>query len=86
MTVEQLRELDDLMQKKVVSDRVARDYIGKTMLSRDGSEKGIVTGVSSRHCAACGCNYPCFLVTWPDGKKTKPCTAGVKYAPALQIR
>lgn len=55
-----------------------RADIGKTMLSRDASIKGKVTGVSSRYCAACSRNHPCYLVTWEDGRETKPCAKGVK--------
>ena len=84
MTAEQIKELDNIMAKKAIASRVSRDYIGKTILSRGGKHKGTVTGVSSRYCKACGMNHPCFLVTWEDGKKTKPCTAGVEYAPVLK--
>lgn len=87
MNVEQLGELDLIMQKRVVADCYHRMNIGQTMLSRDGNIKGVVTGVSSRYCAACERNHPCYLVTWEHGKKTKPCTKGVKELPhgGLQI-
>ena len=56
------------------------DPIGKTMHSRDGSETGIITKISSRHCTVCGHNK-CYIVRWSDGKLTKPCFDGVKKLP-----
>jgi hypothetical protein len=51
--------------------------VGKIMWSRGRTEQGIVTKVSSRHCACCGHNK-CYIVRWPDGHITKPCAAAVK--------
>lgn len=61
--------------------------IGKTILSRDGKERGRVQRISSRFCAACQANHTCYIVLWDDTTKTKPCTAGVKTNPdgTLQI-
>ena len=55
-----------------------QDEIGKTIWSRDRKSRGVVTGISSRRCAACGYSR-CYLVKWGDGTKTKPCTKGVGY-------
>lgn len=49
---------------------------GDVVLSRDGSAKGTVVGLSVRYCAACGRVSPCATVRWPDGKITRPCTRG----------
>jgi hypothetical protein len=49
---------------------------GDVVLSRDGSAKGTVVGLSVRYCAACGRVSPCANVRWEDGKLTKPCTRG----------
>lgn len=64
-----------------------RNDVGKTLLSRDGKEKGIVRQISSRYCAGCQSNHPCYIVLWDDATTTKPCTAGVKTNPdgTLQI-
>ena len=51
--------------------------IGKTVWNREHKEKGIVTHESTRYCAVCG-KHPCLIVEWEDGKKTMPCTHGVK--------
>lgn len=53
-------------------------WIGRPFLSRDGKIKGKVKSCSSRYCAACGYVAPCFVVEWEDGKRTKPCIAGVR--------
>lgn len=54
--------------------------VGKKIWNRDKSESGIVTCVSERHCAVCG-RHSCDIVLWPDGKRTKPCTAGIEVLP-----
>lgn len=51
--------------------------IGKTIWSREHKEKGIVVNESERYCAVCG-RHSCYIVKWEDGKKTKPCTHGIK--------
>jgi hypothetical protein len=53
--------------------------VGATVWSRDRSIKGVVTGISQRRCAACGCTRTCYLVKWDDGTTTKPCIKGVGY-------
>lgn len=60
------------------NEREVQNHIGSIILSRNGKTRGTITGASARYCAACGRNHPCFLVTWEDGQKTKPCTRGVK--------
>ena len=52
--------------------------VGKIIWSREHKEKGIVVNESERYCAVCG-RHSCLIVEWKDGKKTKPCTHGVKY-------
>lgn len=56
--------------------------------NREGTEAGIILGSSRRYCAACGSVSPCYLVRWPDGKRTKPCQFGVRQRDdgALQIQ
>lgn len=56
-----------------------KDYkqdIGKTIHSSTNQETGTITDVSSRYCAGCMVNSTCYIVTWSDGKKTKPCVHG----------
>ena len=61
---------------------ISRNYmdsdVGKTIWSRGHEEKGIVTKESERYCALCGW-HSCLIVKWEDGKRTKPCTAGIKH-------
>ena len=57
-----------------------QDEIGKTFWSRDRKIRGVVTGISSRRCAACGYSR-CYLVKWEDGTRTKPCAKDVGYTP-----
>lgn len=47
------------------------------LLSRSGEKAGIILEQSSRYCTACQRTNSCYIVYWPDGKVTKPCTAGV---------
>lgn len=51
--------------------------IGRTIWSREHKEKGIVVNESERYCAVCG-RHSCLIVEWEDGKRTKPCTHGIK--------
>ena len=51
--------------------------IGKTIWSREHKEKGIVVNESERYCAVCGRHF-CLIIKWEDGKRTKPCTHGIK--------
>jgi hypothetical protein len=46
------------------------------MLSRDGKLKGEVIG--SRRCQLEGCTGLSYIVRWPDGKRTHPCSKGCK--------
>lgn len=48
----------------------------KYVLSRDGSEKGIIV-LGSRHCNCCGKQNK-IRVRWPDGRHTWPCVRGLK--------
>lgn len=57
-----------------------RDYLGKTIFSRDKSKRGRVVSVHMRQCAACG-YAPCCRVVWEDGKITKPCVNGITLLP-----
>lgn len=49
----------------------------ETVLSRDGKERGTVTG-RTRPCSLEGCRGVQVMVKWPDGKVTWPCSAGMK--------
>lgn len=51
--------------------------VGRKLWDANHNEHGTVKSISSRFCAVCG-QHDCFVVEWPDGKVTKPCTAGVK--------
>lgn len=87
LTAEHIKYLDELHMKAVVADRYHRMNIGMRIFSRDKSVKGVVTGVSARYCAACERCHPCYLVTWENGKKTKPCTKSVgETIGGLQLR
>jgi len=48
----------------------------KFMLSRDGRTTGEIIG--TRPCRMEGCRGTCYIVRWPDGKRTYPCGKGVK--------
>lgn len=48
------------------------------LLSRTGDMTGKILHRSHRYCATCQSNHSCYVVRWPDGKITKPCTAGCK--------
>ena len=52
--------------------------IVKIIWNMGHNTKGIVTNESVRYCAACGRDHACLLVEWDDGRKSKPCTAGIK--------
>lgn len=52
--------------------------IAKAVWNRGHTECGIVIGVTSRYCAACESGHRCLIVEWPNGKRTKPCTKGMK--------
>ena len=51
--------------------------VGQKFLSKNGKDEGIVRGISSRYCAACGRVRSCYIVEWEDGSTTKPCVIGV---------
>ena len=78
MTATGIKMLDEIFSRQIAASNYAKMNVGRTMLSRDGALKGVITGVSSRYCAGCGMNHPCYLVTWENGRKTKPCTKGCK--------
>ncbi len=44
------------------------------MLNRDGSLKGEIVG--TRRCNLTGCTGIGYIVRWPDGKRTYPCSKG----------
>lgn len=46
--------------------------------NRTGTMIGQILHRSHRYCAACQGNHSCYVVQWPDGKVTKPCTADCK--------
>lgn len=48
----------------------------KTILSRDGKERGKPTG-KTRCCKLEGCSGIRIGVRWPDGKITWPCSKGI---------
>jgi len=50
------------------------NYIGRTIYSRDGKIKGIVTGLAV--CRMEGCRGPRLSVKWADGRRTFPCSKG----------
>ena len=77
ITTEEIRELNNVMRGNLATTLYKAD-IGETIRSRDGSISGKITGVSERYCAACQVVHSCYLVKWEDGKRTKPCTKGVK--------
>ena len=52
--------------------------VGRLIWARDRSEAGTVTALSRRYCAACQRECSCYIVLWPGGNKTKPCTKGVE--------
>lgn len=47
------------------------------IMDRSGQVAGTVISQSSRYCAACQKEHACYIVKWPDGKTSKPCTAGL---------
>ena len=49
--------------------------IPKFVLSKDGKLKGEIRG--RRRCRLSGCTGRAFIVRWPDGKYTYPCSKGV---------
>lgn len=48
----------------------------KYMLSRDGSQRGVIKNMNSRPCRLEGCTGVRIHVVWPDGKHTYPCSKG----------
>lgn len=46
------------------------------LLNQTGTMVGKITHHSTRYCAACCSVRPCYIVRWPDGSITKPCTHG----------
>ena len=63
-----------------IAPRKAEQLKGAKIYARGKTMAGTVRCVSYRHCAACG-QHSCYIVDWPDGHMTKPCTAGVKTNP-----
>jgi hypothetical protein len=62
---------------------------GTPVYSADGKERGLTTG-GMRLCSMEGCTGIRLDVKWPDGKRTRPCSKGLKDAEgkepgALQI-
>jgi len=53
---------------------------GTKIWNRGHTECGTVQYVSSRYCAACNMVHRCVIVKWPNGKTTKPCTAGLRHS------
>lgn len=53
----------------------------KYMYGRIGTSyehvRGMITG-ANRHCRLEGCTGLCFVVKWPSGKVTYPCSKGVE--------
>lgn len=56
-----------------------KEHKNETMLNRTGDTASAITGMSARYCAVCQRKHSCYIVRWPDGKITKPCTAGVRH-------
>lgn len=50
----------------------------ETILSREGSLEGVLTG-STHMCRLEGCSGIRISVKWPDGKHTYPCSKGIKW-------
>lgn len=68
-----------LERRKAVMEQYNSE-IGAPFLNGTGTITGVVTGISSRYCAACQRTCTCYIVRWDDdGKVTKPCVRGVKY-------
>jgi hypothetical protein len=49
----------------------------RDILSRDEEMTGIVTG-STQRCRLTGCNGLQYLVRWPNGKRSWPCSKGIE--------
>ena len=50
----------------------------KIIWNKNHDVQGIVLNKSTRYCAACGRNHTYLFVEWENGKRTKPCTAGIR--------
>ena len=53
------------------------DYKDKLVYTREGNECGTATG-ATRRCQLEGCTGRRITVKWADGKRTMPCTKGLK--------
>lgn len=51
--------------------------VGKVILSKDKSVKGLVTHEAQRYCAVCKKTHRCYIVKWNDGHCTKPCEKAI---------
>jgi len=49
---------------------------GTIILDRDGKQKGVCSG-NIRPCSLEGCNGVRVSVTWPDGRRSFPCSKGI---------
>jgi hypothetical protein len=57
-------------------DSIERGVAPEFVVSRDGNDKGRLTG-GSRNCRLEGCTGRRLEVRWPDGKLTWPCSKGM---------
>ena len=48
------------------------------LLNRTGTQIGKIMRTMKRYCAACQTISECYIVRWPDGSTTRPCTSGCK--------
>ena len=54
---------------------------GRRIWDREQKECGTVRATGMRFCAGCQRVHPYYLVRWPKGNRTKPCTAGIEMLP-----
>lgn len=52
--------------------------VGKMILSKDKTLRGLVTHETQRYCAVCKKKHRCYIVRWDNGKSTKPCEKAVE--------
>lgn len=57
----------------------------RRVFASDGSTSGLVTSQGYR-CRMEGCTGLRLPVTWPDGKRTRPCTKGMVSRPDGQLQ